>query len=179
MRRKAFLLGLLASAAGVSTLVSASGVQPAQADFRISTSMAKLRSMASQLGAPRLDGSVAVAGKEAPALYFGSTLINNRFDLVDAVSEEDGKGMTATFFSENNGEYIRVSTSVPKPDGTGRATGTVLDPTGEVIAVIRQGKAFYGEVTILGVPYITGYEPLRDATGRVIGIYYVGYQKER
>jgi hypothetical protein len=177
MRRKSFLLGLLAAAAGTSMFVSASGLPPAQADLRISTSMAKLRTMASQLGSPKLDGRVDVAGKDAPALYFGSTLINNHFTLVDAISQEDGKGMTATFFAENNGEYIRVSTSVPKPDGTGRATGTILNPTGEVIAAIRQGKPFYGEVTILGVPYTTGYEPLSDATGRVIGIYYVGYRK--
>ena len=177
MRRKSFLIGLLAFAAGTPILVSASGVPPAQADLRISTSMAKLRTMASQLGSPRLDGRAAVAGKDAPALYFGSTLINNRFGLVDTISKEDGKGMTATFFAKNNGEYIRVSTSVPKPDGTGRATGTVLNPTGEVIAAIREGMPFYGEVTILGVPYTTGYEPFRDATGRVIGIYYVGYRK--
>lgn len=65
--------------------------------------------------------------------------------------------MTATFFAKNNGEYIRVSTSVPKPDGTGRATGTILNPTGEVIAAIREGMPFYGEGTILGVPYTTGY----------------------
>lgn len=42
---------------------------------------------------------------------------------------------------------------------------------------IRQGKPFYGEVTILGTPYITGYEPMTDAAGNVIGIYYVGYKK--
>jgi len=33
-------------------------------------------------------------------------------------------------------------------------------------------------VTILGKPYITDYEPLHDAAGSVIGIYYVGYKKE-
>jgi methyl-accepting chemotaxis protein len=32
-------------------------------------------------------------------------------------------------------------------------------------------------VTILGTPYITGYEPLRDGSGHVIGIYYVGFKK--
>jgi Cache 3/Cache 2 fusion domain len=74
-------------------------------------------------------------------------------------------------------DYVRVSTNVPKPDGSGRAIGTVLDPTGKAIAAIKQGQAFYGEVPILGTPYITGYEPIKDGSGNVTGIYYVGYKK--
>ena len=83
--------------------------------------------------------------------------------------------MTANFFVRGADEYIRVSTSVPNPDGTGRAIGTVLDPTGKVIISINKTEAFRGEVSILGVPYITGYEPINDPSGKVIGIYYVGY----
>ncbi len=118
--------------------------------------MASLKAMAAKLGAPKLEGKEAVGGKDAPALYFGSTKINNNFDVVDAVSKEDGKGMTATFFVANGDEYIRVSTSVLKPDGSGRAIGTILDPAGKAIAEIKQGKPFYGEVTILGTPYVHG-----------------------
>ena len=36
-------------------------------------------------------------------------------------------------------------------------------------------EAFYGEATILGKPYLTGYEPMHDALNNVIGIYYFGY----
>jgi hypothetical protein len=28
---------------------------------------------------------------------------------------------------------------------------------------------------ILGKPYITGYEPMKDGSGNIVGIYYVGY----
>lgn len=85
--------------------------------------------------------------------------------------------MTVTFFVRSEDEFIRVATNVPKPDGSGRAIGTVLDPNGKVIVEIRKGKPFYGEVTILGVPYITGYDPIKDTKDDVIGIYYVGYKK--
>jgi len=27
------------------------------------------------------------------------------------------------------------------------------------------------------VPYTTGYEPIKDASGNIIGVYYVGYKK--
>ena len=49
----------------------------------------------------------------------------------------------------------------------------------EVIAIasIQKNEPFYGEVDILGKPYITGYEPIRDQSKNVFGIYYVGYLK--
>jgi len=86
-------------------------------------------------------------------------------------------GGTATIFVKNGNDYIRVATNVKKDDGS-RAVGTILDPNGEVIVNIRDDKAFYGEATVLGKAYTTGYEPIRDSAGNVIGIYYVGYLKE-
>jgi len=64
---------------------------------------------------------------------------DNSFDIVDAVGKEDGKGMTATLFVKGGDEYIRASTSVPKPDGSGRAIGTVL--AGPALESIKAGKA--------------------------------------
>ena len=81
--------------------------------------------------------------------------------------------MTATLFVRSGDEYIRVSTSVPKPDGSGRAIGTVL--AGPALEAIKAGKAYYGEVPILGTPYVTGYEPI--SSGDQIGVFYVGYKK--
>ena len=112
--------------------------------------METLKTMTAKLGAPKLEGKEAVGGKDAPALYFGTTKINNNFDIVDAVGKEDGKGMTATLFVKGGDEYIRVSTSVPKPDGSGRAIGTVL--AGLALESIKAGKAYYGEVPILVRP---------------------------
>src|SRR5215468_169521 len=170
MNRKSFLVGILAAGCFIATSILMPSIGNAQADSRVATSMASVKAMAAKLGAPKLEGKEAVGGKDAPALYFGSTKINNNFDLIDAVGKEDGKGMTATFFVKSGDEYIRVSTSVPKPDGSGRAMGTVLDPAGKAIVEIKKGKPFYGEVTILGTLYITGYEPIQDPKGNVIGI---------
>ena len=73
-------------------------------------------------------------------------------------------------------DYVRVSTNVPG-SVLGRAQGTILDPKGKAIVNINKGEAFYGEVDILGKPYVTGYDPIKDASGKVIGIWYVGYEK--
>jgi hypothetical protein len=174
MNRKNLFVGILAAG-----FITASAVAPsvgyAQADPRVTKSMETLKAMTAKLGPPKLEGNEAVSGKEAPALYFGTTKINNNFDVVDAVGKEDGKGMTATLFAKGGDEYIRVSTSVPKPDGSGRAVGTVL--AGPALESIKAGKAHYGEVPILGTPYVTGYEPIKDSSGAQIGVYYVGYKK--
>ena len=34
--------------------------------------------------------------------------------------------MAATLFVKGDGDYIRIATTLPKPDGSGRAIGTAL-----------------------------------------------------
>jgi Cache 3/Cache 2 fusion domain len=165
----------LAAACFVMMTLLIPSIGNAQVDSRVQKSMELLKSMTAKLGEPKLDGRESVGGKEAPVLHFGTTKINNNFEIVDAIGKEDGQGMTATLFAKGGDEYIRVATSVPKPDGSGRAIGTVL--AGPALEAIRQGKAHYGDVPILGVPYTTGYEPIKTGSGEIIGVYYVGYKK--
>ncbi|MCK1275337.1 Cache 3/Cache 2 fusion domain-containing protein [Bradyrhizobium sp. 61] len=173
MNFKQIAIGILT----VTYLVGAAMLLPnvGQAeDAKVKTAMELLESMANKLGPPRIEGTDAVAGKEVPAIYFGSTKMNNNFDLVDEVVKQ-AQG-TATIFVKSGEEYVRVTTNVKKDDGS-RAIGTILDPKGKAIESIRKDEAFYGEVDILGKPYITGYKPIRDSSKNVIGIYYVGYLK--
>jgi hypothetical protein len=44
-------------------------------------------------------------------------------------------------------------------------------------ALVEDLDIAYGDANILGKPYVTGYEPIRDAQNNVIGIYFVGYAK--
>ena len=175
MNRNSFVVSILAAGCFIATSMLMPNSGYAEPDAAVAKSMADLKARTAKLGKPMVNGTEAVSGKNAAALYFGTTKINNNYDVVDAVVKEYGG--TATLFVKTGDEYVRVSTNVPKPDGSGRATGTILDPKGKAIVAINNGEAFYGEVTILGVPYITGYEPIKDASGNVIGIYYVGYKK--
>lgn len=140
----------------------------------VTQAMATLISRTDALGEPRLEGQEPVAGKLVPRLYFGSTRMNNSSDLVDQVAKE--KGGTATLFVKSGEEFVRVATTIRKADGS-RAIGTVLDPAGPAMEKIRKGEAYYGEATILGKLYYTGYEPIKTHSGDVIGIYYAGYLK--
>ena len=150
-------------------MASASNAQEA----RTAASMAALKDKTAKLGAPKIEGTEAVGSKSAPVLYFGSTKMNNDFTLVDEVAKEGGLGMAATLFVKAGDEYIRVATSVRLLDGR-RAVGWVLGPPG--LESIKAGKPYYGEVKVLGTPYIAAYEPIKDASGETIGAYFVGYQ---
>jgi Cache 3/Cache 2 fusion domain len=160
----------------IAALLLAPGFGQAQENLeqKVKSSMQLLQSEAAKLGPAKIEGTVRVAGDEVPAIYFGGTEMNNNFDLVDEVVNKAGG--TATIFVKRGNDFVRVATNVKKDDGA-RAVGTMLDPHGNVIANIRDDKAFYGDATILGKAYVTGYEPIRDAANNVIGIYYVGYPK--
>jgi hypothetical protein len=172
MIRRAFIFATLAVACFIASAAVPS-VGNAQTDPKVEKAMTALKDATTKLGTPKIEGNEAVGGKNASALYFGSSKVNNNFDIVDAVTKQHGG--TATLFAKTGDEFVRVSTNVPKPDGSGRAVGTVL--AGPALEAIKGGKSFYGEVPILGVPYVTGYEPIKDASGTVIGVWYVGYKR--
>jgi hypothetical protein len=173
MNRKNFIVGVIAAGCFIAPAVLLPSSGNAHMD-NVKTSMLALKAKAAKLGVPRIEGKDPIAGKDAPALYFGTTKMNNFFGVVDEVVTENGG--TATLFVKSGDEYVRVATNVKKDDGS-RAVGTVLDPNGPAVGMIKKGEAFYGEANILGKPYITGYEPIKDASGNVIGVYYVGYVK--
>ena len=107
-------------------------------------------------------------------LLLGEKPQANDFTLVDGLTSI--MGGTATLFSRRGDDYIRVSTNVIK-DGQ-RAIGTKLAPQGKAMAKIKNGEAYYGEVDILGNPYLTGYEPMFNNASQVVGIWYVGYSAD-
>lgn len=141
---------------------------------KVQKAMVMLKAKTAELGAPALNGEDAVGDKKVPALYFGTTKMNNNFKIVDLVQQK--MGSAATLFVKVGDDFVRVATNVKKADGS-RAIGTVLDPKGKAIAAIQGGGAYYGDADILGKAYVTGYEPIRNAGGQVIGIYFVGYPK--
>ena len=158
---------------GIAALLPSVGY--GQGAENVQTAMQILKAKAGELGPAEINGEESVAGKNVPILWFGKAKMNNNFALVDEVKKE--KGGVATFFVRSGDEYVRIATNVMKDDGS-RAIGTILDPKGKVIKAIRKGHSYYGDADILGKAYVTGYEPIRDAKGQVIGIYFVGYRKE-
>jgi len=102
-------------------------------------------------------------------LLIGTHVLNGDFSIPDRLKEISGG--TATIFMND----VRVSTNVVKDDGS-RAVGTRLQgPAYDT--VFREGKPYRGEAEILGVPYFTAYDPIKDARGKVIGALFTGVKK--
>ncbi|ASS76249.1 hypothetical protein CIG75_15735 [Tumebacillus algifaecis] len=99
-------------------------------------------------------------------LYKGSTLINDNTELVDMVG--DLTGDTVTVFLGDK----RVTTNVKKDDGA-RAVGTTVS---DIVAetTLKNGQIYLGEATVVNTLSQTAYEPIKDKSGSIIGIYYVG-----
>jgi hypothetical protein len=179
--KKALVVPMIAIGFLGSLLLMASAANAQEA--RTAASMAALKDKTAKLGAPKIEGEERVGGKSAPALYFGSTKMNNNFTIVDEVAKEGGPGMMVTLFVtaghqlEQHAplkEYVRIATTVLLPDGR-RAVGTVMGSP--ALESIKAGHPYHGEVEVLGTPYITDYEPIKDASGETIGAYFVGYKK--
>ncbi len=71
---------------------------------------------------------------------------------------------------ESGTTHLQTATTGSRSFPDRAQLGTVLDPKGKVIEFINMNEAFYGEATILGKPYLTGYEPMHDALINVIGV---------
>ena len=140
----------------------------------VHSSMHVLMLLAEREGRPRLVEAIGTTGTDQ-ALLFGDTSVTGNFRLVDQVREI--MGGTATIFMRQGSDFVRISTNIKMPDGS-RAVGTKLGENSKALYAARSGKSFYGVVDILGKPYITGYEPIRDEQGQIIGLYFVGYALE-
>ena len=140
---------------------------------RVASGMKDLRNEVRKAGAATQGKPVTVGAETVPDLLLGGKPVAGHFDLVDTVA--DRCGGTATLFSRRGDTFIRIATNVKKPDGS-RAVGTLLDPKGKAVQAILKDQPFYGVVTILGSPFLTGYEPIKDASGHTLGITYVGFK---
>lgn len=98
-------------------------------------------------------------------LYKGPALMEGNYGIVDEIGKLTGD--TVTIFKADT----RVATNVYK-EGK-RAIGTqAASQVAEV--VLKQGREFIGEADVAGTKNITAYQPIKDSTGKIIGIWYVG-----
>jgi len=115
---------------------------------------------------------IEVGGVMTPALMHEGAPLNNDFSVVD-----DFREMTAgvaTVFARDNDDFVRVSTSVTKQDGS-RAIGTLLDRQHPAYPLLLSGKQYIGRAFLFDRHYMTQYTPVKDATGRVAAVLFVGF----
>jgi hypothetical protein len=124
-----------------------------------------------------------------PRLYVGDSPLKytkNPKDtalVVDKVKQMVGG--TATIFQRINqdGDMLRVATNVMNHNNE-RAVGTFIpavNPDGKkntIIKTVLSGKTYIGRAFVVDKWYITAYKPVKDKSGYINGILYVGIPQE-
>ncbi len=120
--------------------------------------------------------TIEVAGKATPTFRSGDLVLNNSFEVPDKFAATTG-GVVSTIFARTGDDFIRVTTSLKKQGGE-RAVGTLLDRTSAAYTAVSSGKSYRSLAWLFGKPYMSKYEPVRDATGKIVGALYVGVNVE-
>jgi len=127
--------------------------------------------MALVAAVPAFDDSGAVVG-----VAYGGVLLNRNYALVDRIrsivfEDQKYKGRdlgTVTIFQWD----VRIATNVVKPDGN-RAIGTRV--SSEVYEqVLENDRSWNDRAFVVDDWYISAYDPIHDAEGKVVGMLYVG-----
>ena len=118
------------------------------------------------------EGVVREGGGTEPTLNVSGRPINGDFSQVDEFTQLTAG--VATVFVRTGEDFLRITTSLKKEDGA-RAIGTLLDRKHPAYARLLQGQPYVGRAALFGRLYMTQYTPVRDASGTVIAVLFVGF----
>jgi hypothetical protein len=103
--------------------------------------------------------------------------------FVDEIAKQGAS--TCTIFQRMNekGDMLRIATTVINEKGN-RAIGTYIPAVGKdgssnkVLSAVLKGQTYFGSAFVVNKYYQTVYQPIRDASGKIIGMFYVGVTPE-
>ncbi|MBN1570472.1 MAG: cache domain-containing protein [Acidobacteria bacterium] len=109
-------------------------------------------------------------------VLIGGKLLNRNYEIVDKIrttvfKAESYKGQqvgTATIFQDD----VRISTNVRNADGSRAITTRVSAEVAD--AVLKLGVTWRGRAFVVNDWYISAYAPIRNFSGKTIGMLYVG-----
>jgi methyl-accepting chemotaxis protein len=105
--------------------------------------------------------------RDGDRLLICDTLLNDRNDIDFRVAGIAGG--VATIFAGDK----RVATTIRKDDGS-RAVGTALALGPARTVTLDHGETYRGTAVILGTDDATIYQPMKDATGAIVGLQFIG-----
>ncbi len=117
------------------------------------------------------DEKIKVNGVDTPLITSGGFTINNNFAKVESFT--DLSGAVATVFARSGDDFVRVSTSLKKEDGS-RAMGTFLGKSSPAYDFIMKKQRYVGNARLFGKDYVTVYAPIIE-NDQILGILFIGY----
>ncbi|MEI8246541.1 MAG: methyl-accepting chemotaxis protein [Lentisphaerota bacterium] len=120
-----------------------------------------------------------------PKMYIGDKWLGQNYNastsepLISMIEELTGEKCTILQRMNERGDMLRIASGVTNKEGI-RVIGTyipAIDPNGtpnQMIVAILNGKQYTGRIQVIDTSYLACYEPLKDASGQVIGCVFVG-----
>lgn len=139
----------------------------------IRAALRSAEAMASAQGAP----SLVLSGQpgELPIVKFGEEKASSEEGVVQEARALTG-GMVALFARIGEG-FLPVAISFSDGAGNG-ASGDPPVPSRAIVTALEKGASSIQPEKISGHFFFTGYKPIQDAEGRLIGAWFVGYPVE-
>ena len=100
--------------------------------------------------------------------------VNSNYAIVDEIKSETGGDVT--IFQVKDGSATRISSTLTNENGN-RVIGTNL-PDAIYNMVVTGGQTYSGRADVLGSWYLTVYEPIKDNSGKIIGVLFIGLPEE-
>ena len=111
-------------------------------------------------------------GDGRPLLRVGGALLNGNSARIQAFTQNTGA--VATVLAKNaSGDYLRIATTLKNEKGA-PAVGTILDRSHPAFAAVEAGQTYMGLASMFGRQYMAHYRPLKDASGKIVGMAFVG-----
>lgn len=105
-------------------------------------------------------------------LRLGAHILNFDDYSVDLISKTFGG--VATLYAGD----VRVATNLRNANGA-RAVGTRMEPGPAYEAVLHRGERYTGVADIFGKRYLVAYDPIKDDSGHVLGILFIGLERDK
>lgn len=136
-----------------------------------------LRTLALAFAETNADAKVAIKDGSVSRAEIAAMPAFKDHGTVDRAVSYVGGNATIFVYDDASKQFIRRTTNVKKENGD-RAVGTQLAADHPGQQIIRNGQAYKGPAVLFGKSFMTAYQPVFDAAGKVIGILYVGIPTE-
>ncbi len=132
-----------------------------------------LRTLALTFAETNPDAKVAIANGAVTKAELAKMPEFKDHAIVDRAVSYTGGVATLFVYDDATNQFVRRSTNVKKENGD-RAVGTQLAPDHPGQAVVRKGQAYKGPAVLFGKSFMTAYQPIVDASGKVVGLLFIG-----
>jgi methyl-accepting chemotaxis protein-2 (aspartate sensor receptor) len=103
---------------------------------------------------------------DAPLLRNHERVLNNDFAVSDRLLTNTGA--VSSVFVRKGDEFVRISTSLKNEKG-GRVLGTILPPKEATASRLLADQTWSGRVLLFGREWMAHYQPVKDASGKIVG----------